>query len=207
MTKARKSDSHAARQSTLAPRQRILETAQRLFYREGIRSTGIDRIIAEAGVTKVTVYRHFPSKDVLIEAFLETRHDTWTANFRAMLDKYRDAQSPRERKAAPLYPLYKAVCDIIHETTFRGCAFANTVAEMGPTLPVVLEIARRHKDEMRDAIAALLPEGKSSTRIAQAATLAMDGTIVNAQTGGQAATDALAGLKTMLDALNRDVSG
>ncbi len=191
-------------QPALPARQRILETAERLFYGEGIRSTGIDRIIAEAGVTKVTVYRHFPSKDTLIEAFLETRHTTWTADFRAMLTKYRDAQSPRERKAAPLFPLYQAVSDIIHNAAFRGCAFANTVAEMGPTLPVVLEIARRHKDEMREAIAALLPESKSSARIAWAATLAMDGTIVNAQTGGQSATDALAGLKMMLETLGRE---
>eukprot|EP01031_Cornospumella_fuschlensis_P009142 gene9142-11228_t len=56
--------------STLPARDRILVTAHDLFYRDGIRATGIDRIIAESGVAKLTFYRHFPSKDELVKAFL-----------------------------------------------------------------------------------------------------------------------------------------
>ena len=59
--------------------ERILLTAHDLFYREGIRATGIDRVIAESGVTKVTFYRHFPSKNELILAFLAYRHERWMA--------------------------------------------------------------------------------------------------------------------------------
>ena len=54
-----------------SPRQRLLDTATRLFYAEGIRAVGIDRIIAEAGVAKATFYNHFPSKDDLVLAYIE----------------------------------------------------------------------------------------------------------------------------------------
>ena len=67
--------------NTLPARQRILLTAHDLFYQEGIRATGIDRIIKESGVTKVTFYRHFPSKNDLITAFLAYRHQQWLTWF------------------------------------------------------------------------------------------------------------------------------
>lgn len=60
-------------------RQRVLLTAYRLFYRDGIRATGIDRVIAESGTTKATFYRHFPSKNDLVSAYLVHRHDRWMA--------------------------------------------------------------------------------------------------------------------------------
>ncbi len=61
------------------PRERILLAAHDLFYRESTRATGIDRVIAESGVAKVTLYRHFPSKNDLICEFLEYRHLLWMA--------------------------------------------------------------------------------------------------------------------------------
>ena len=67
--------------STLPARERILVTAHELFYRDGLRATGIDRIIAESGVAKLTFYRHFPSKDALIRTFLDYRHERWMAWF------------------------------------------------------------------------------------------------------------------------------
>src|SRR5450830_347148 len=62
-------------------RDRLLRTAHDLFYRDGIRATGIDRVIAEAGVTKVTFYRHFASKYLLVRAFLDYRHGLWMGWF------------------------------------------------------------------------------------------------------------------------------
>ena len=73
---------------TLPARERVLATALALFYRDGIRATGIDRVIAEAGVTKVTFYRHFPSKDALVVAFLESRQERWMAWFRDALARH-----------------------------------------------------------------------------------------------------------------------
>ena len=65
--------------SQLPARERILVTAHALFYRDGIRATGVDRLIAESGVAKLTFYRHFPSKDDLVRAFLDYRHERWMA--------------------------------------------------------------------------------------------------------------------------------
>ncbi len=188
--------------ANLPPKQRILATAQRLFYREGIRSTGVDRIIAESGVTKVTFYRQFPSKDDLIQAFLEGRHAAWIVAFRDMLVRRREAQSPQDRRSAPLAPVHSAAQEIIYAPDFRGCAFANSVAEVGPSLPSIHAIASRHKQEVCEAIATLLPAQGDAAAIAWAATLALDGAIVNARADRASADSSLRGLRTLLDALS-----
>ncbi|WP_332119628.1 TetR/AcrR family transcriptional regulator [Azorhizobium caulinodans] len=187
----------------LPARDRILRAAQTLFYGHGVRATGIDRIIAEAGVTKVTVYRHFPSKDDLIRAYLVQRHDTWMAWFKAGLTAYRAAQSPTERRTRPLMPVLEVARDWFGAPTFRGCAFANAIAEVGESVASVAEIAARHKAELRDAIADLLPANAAAPGIAWAATLALDGAIMNAQTGAASIDAALQGLNDLLDALNQ----
>src|SRR3954470_24343514 len=78
--------------SALPARERILVTSHDLFYRAGIRATGIDRVIAASGVTKVTFYRHFPSKDDLVRAFLDHRHGLWMAWFVDALGRGRAQQ-------------------------------------------------------------------------------------------------------------------
>src|SRR5437667_11635438 len=73
---------------TSEARQRLLETADRLFYRDGIRAVGIDRIIAEAGVAKMSLYNHFPSKDDLILAVLKYREEGVLEFFRAAMERH-----------------------------------------------------------------------------------------------------------------------
>ena len=187
----------------LPAKERILRTAQQLFYQNGVRATGIDRVIAEAKVTKVTFYRHFPSKEDLIEAFLEGRHQSWIAWFRAAIAKSRGALTADERRHAPLSPVLSAARELFEASTFRGCAFANTVAEFGTTAPAILGIASRHKHEVCDVIATLLPSHEDAHDVAWAATLALDGAIVNAQRGGQSVAASLDGLQVLLDALAR----
>ena len=155
----------------LPARERILLTAHELFYREGIRATGIDRVIAESGVTKVTFYRHFPSKNDLIQAFLEHRHARWMAWFNDAL----------QRHGGGVAALVPALGEWLRDPGFRGCAFINSVGELGGTLPEVIDIARRHKQEMAEAIAGLLPPSRQRVRDAQALALAVDGAIVHAQ--------------------------
>ena len=188
--------------SLSSPRERILAIAEQLFYSEGVRATGIDRIIAEAGVTKVTFYRQFESKDALIEAFLTRRHSSWIETFKTQLSANRESQSAKQRRTAPLEPLLHTAVSIMRARSFRGCAFANTVAEVGVTLPSVRSIAVEHKREVCDAIAALLPPHRSKAQIAWAATVALDGALINAQTGGQSLEYALNGLETILNSLN-----
>lgn len=155
----------------LSARERILLTAHELFYREGIRATGIDRVIAASDVTKVTFYRHFPSKNDLILAFLEYRHQRWMAWFTDAL----------QRKGKGLKALVPALAEWFGAEDFRGCAFINSVGELGRTLPEVAVISRRHKQDMVAVIAALLPPSKQRDRDAQAIALAVDGAIIRAQ--------------------------
>ncbi|PKU24986.1 TetR/AcrR family transcriptional regulator [Telmatospirillum siberiense] len=185
----------------LSARDRILRAAQDLFYLHGVRATGIDRVIAEAGVTKVTFYRHFPSKDDLIRAYLRQRHETWIAWFKESLAASRASQSAADRRTQPLMPVLQVAREWFHASTFRGCAFANTVAEIGESVPSITGIALQHKQAVRDAIADLLPSDVAAAHMAWAATLALDGAIVNAQLGGSSTEAALLGLQHLLHAL------
>ncbi len=160
----------------LPPRERILLTAHELFYRDGIRATGIDRVIAESGVTKVTFYRQFPSKNDLIRAYLEYRHERWLSWFIEALQRHGSA-----RRNTGLNALVPTLAEWLRDDSYRGCAFINSVGELGSTLPEITEIARRHKQEITDVIASLLPPSRQRRQNAQAAALAMDGAIVRAQ--------------------------
>lgn len=171
-----------AERAALPPRERILQTAYALFYRDGIRATGIDRVIAESGVSKVTFYRQFPSKNDLILAFLTLRHERWMAWFS-------DALQRHGAKRPGLDALVATLGEWFASEDFRGCAFLNSVGELGHTLPEVLEVTRRHKADMARAIESLLPAGAGRKQIAAAAVLAADGAILHAQyePGAQAA--------------------
>lgn len=156
-------------------RERILLAAHELFYREGIRATGIDRVIAEADVAKLTFYRHFPSKNELVLAFLDYRHDCWVAWFNAALARH------RPHRGNALAALVPTVTEWLRDEQFRGCAFLNAVGELGGSLPEVVESCRRHKREMTAAIANLLPPSRQRLRQANAIAIAVDGAMVHAQ--------------------------
>lgn len=178
---------------SLPVRDRILLTAHNLFYREGIRATGIDRVIAESGVTKVTFYRQFPSKNDLILAFLALRHDRWMAWFKDALIRHGS-----ERQG--IRALVPTLAEWFAHEEFRGCAFINSVGELGGSLPAVVEMARRHKQDVADVVAGLLPPGRQRTRLAKALVLAMDGAIVQAQFQAESG-EVLKGLECLVIAL------
>lgn len=151
-------------------RERILLTAHDLFYRDGVRATGIDKIIAASGVTKVTFYRYFPSKDDLIRAFLALRHERWMTWFKDAL----------QRRGGNLDALCPALAEWFRDPGFRGCAFLNSVAELSGALPDVQKITSRHKDDMIAAIEALLPASPARRDKALALAVAVDGAITRA---------------------------
>lgn len=157
--------------SDLPARERILLTAHDLFYSHGIRATGIDRVIAESGVAKVTFYRHFPSKNDLIRAYLEYRHQRWLEWFKASI----------ERHGSDVKALVPVFAEWFQNKEFRGCAFINTVGELATSLPEVGDIARRHKEDMTSVIAGLLPASRDRDEQASALAVAVDGAIVRAQ--------------------------
>ena len=169
-------------------RERILQTAHDLFYLEGVRATGVDRVIAESGVTKVTLYRHYPSKNDLILAFLDYRHERWMAWFDAALRRHGD-------DVAALAP---ALREWFAHPQFRGCAFINTVAELGPALPAAGERARAHKRAMQARIADLLPDARAREARGRMLAVAVDGAFGRAARDGSP-DDALAALLAIVD--------
>src|SRR5215472_8932957 len=104
-------------------RQRILDTASGMFYRDGVRAVGIDAIIARSGVAKMSLYRNFPSKDALVAAWLEDRNDFfWQRWEQAEASR---GEEPRDRMEAVLDMIAAAVS----HRKWRGCPFLNTTTE------------------------------------------------------------------------------
>jgi AcrR family transcriptional regulator len=116
-------------------KDRILETADRLFYLQGIRAIGVDTIAAEIGISKRTLYNHFPSKDALIAAYLERR-----------FVKPRPSDKP---PAEQILGTFDALERRFAAKDFRGCPFVNAVAEMGAEDRSVREIAIAFKESRR----------------------------------------------------------
>lgn len=158
-------------------RERILLTAHELFYREGIRATGVDRVIAESGVAKLTFYRHFPSKNELVMTYLAQRHERWMEWFGNALVRHRPSHGLAWRALPP------ALAEWLGHKQFRGCAFINATTELGGALPEAADVCRQHKQAMVAAIAALLPPSRQRQRQSKAIAIAVDGAIVQAQSG------------------------
>lgn len=161
--------------AALAARERILRTAHDLFYRNGIRATGIDTIIKQAAVTKVTFYRHYPGKDVLILAFLDYRHRRWITWFSDTLANFSLSGLPLAQALAATLNQWFVSED------FRGCAFINSSMEYGDALPEVLKISVDHKKEMTEVIAQYLEPFSDKNQLAESIALLIDGAIVKAQ--------------------------
>src|SRR5690554_3207754 len=103
-------------------RDQLIEKAQELFYREGYHATGIDRILAESGVAKMTMYKHFKSKEELILAVLDARHEIMIQRLRERASKL----TPREA----LLAMFDGLHSMIHSRDqFCGCLFVNAAAE------------------------------------------------------------------------------
>src|ERR1700710_1028476 len=118
-----------------AMKERILETADRLFYLQGIRAVGVDTIAAEIGISKRTLYNHFPSKDALISAYLERRFV---------------APRPSEKPPAEqILGTFDSLERRFSAKDFRGCPFVNAVAELGSEDKSVRKIAIAFKESRR----------------------------------------------------------
>jgi len=116
-------------------KQRILETADRLFYLQGIRAVGVDTIAAEIGISKRTLYNHFPSKDELIAAYLAGRFNPVPASDKPPAEQILATFDSLERRFA--------------SKGFRGCPFVNAVAELGAADQSVRKIAIAFKESRR----------------------------------------------------------
>ena len=127
---------------TQPARERILDTAFRLFYAHGPRGVGVDTVIAESGVAKATLYKHFPRKDDLVLAYLDKVDQAWFGQLRAA------ARAAGDDPRAQLVGAFDALAMACRREGYHGCAFINTAAE-SPTGGDVHGRTVEHKNVVR----------------------------------------------------------
>jgi AcrR family transcriptional regulator len=128
-------------------RARILGSAYELFSRHGIRAVGIDRIIAEAHVAKATLYRHFPSKQALVIAFLDMRERRWTHEW---LEARTELLAPRPQDR--VLAVFDALDEWFHRSDYEGCSFINTLLEVDESDNPIHRAAVRHLGVLRETL-------------------------------------------------------
>jgi AcrR family transcriptional regulator len=133
--------------AALTPRDRLLETARRLFYTEGIHTVPVDRLVTEAGVTRATFYRHFPAKEDLVEAYLRATD----ADLRAAVAVALDKGSPQDSAAALLELIGQTACS----AGFRGCHFINASAEYPDSEDPIRVAVADHRAWFQDTVTRL----------------------------------------------------
>jgi AcrR family transcriptional regulator len=156
----------------LPARERILTTAGELFTAHGLRGVGIDRIIAESGVAKATLYAHFPSKDELAAAYLRRTDDSWRGRLRAAA--LAAGEDPRDQMVG----LFDAVTDSFARHGFHGCPFINAAAESAEgSLPHGTTV--EHKQTVRAWVREMAEAAGASdpAELALQLTLLLDGTL------------------------------
>jgi AcrR family transcriptional regulator len=160
-------------------RDRILDTAAELFYAHGFHAIGVDRVIEQAAVAKTTLYRHFPSKDDLIVAWLERTND----QFWSWLN---EAVSTGDTPAVQLLHLYDAVEQLATSPTCLGCAFQVTAAEFPEPTHPAHGVALDHKEAVRARLRDLAADAGAvdAAVLGDALLLLMDGAFAAARMYG-----------------------
>lgn len=163
-----------------AKRAHLQAVAWRLFYRDGFQRVGIDPILAESGIAKRTLYRHFRSKEELIVAVLAER----SGKIVAALDRAVAAAAPHPR--ARLLAVFDWLGAWFAEEDFRGCAFLRALGEFPDRRHPVHQAAWRFKEAVRRRLLRLARENqvREPTALAEALALLIDGAIVTAHATG-----------------------
>lgn len=162
-------------------RDHLVETALALFMRDGFHATGIDGILSQAGVAKMTLYNHFKSKDDLIVAALCLGGERFRHWFTQAVEA--KAENPRGR----LLALFGALDEWINQPDFSGCAFINAAAEYGRRDDPIKRAAAGHKHKIRDYVRGLAAEAGApdANALADGLNLLMEGAIVTAHVSGR----------------------
>jgi AcrR family transcriptional regulator len=162
-------------------RDRILESAYELFSQHGIRAVGIDRIVAESGVAKMSLYRNFASKQELVLAFLELREQRWTREWLEAAIDGSGELAGRER----VLGLFDLFDEWFHRPDFDGCSFINAMLEFREPADPIHQEAARQADVVKDIITRHLADAGAPDpeRLAYKLQTLMMGSIVSAFRG------------------------
>jgi AcrR family transcriptional regulator len=169
---------------TVGARQRILDTAYALFSQHGVRAVGVDRIVAESGVAKMSLYRHFPSKDALVLSFLQEREERWTNDWLG---------AEVERRGASPSARMLAIFDVFGEwfslADFEGCSFINVLLEFDDRGSAVHQASVDHLRNIRSFVSGLAADAgaRDPDALAHKWHILMKGSIVAAGEGDELA--------------------
>ena len=155
-------------------RERILETASELFYREGVRAVGVDTIVERSGVSKTSLYRLFDSKDALIAAFAAEKGRSFWAWWDDMEERHAD--DPR----ALLDGLLSGLAERIGHSAYRGCPFLNLATEFPDDTHPGRVAARSNKEELQARLAVIVAKlgARDPDRVASQISLLINGALV-----------------------------
>jgi AcrR family transcriptional regulator len=160
-------------------RERILDASYELFSQRGIRGVGVNEVIERAGVATATLYRHFPSKDRLVLAFLEMREQRWTRGL-VEAEAQRRGSDPEER----LLAIFDVFDEWFHRDDFEACSFINVLLEMGPQHPAG-DASVDYLDHIRSIVRRFADEAglRDTESFARSWHILMKGSIVSAAEG------------------------
>jgi len=160
-----------------AAAERILDTASKLFYQKGIRATGVDSIAAESGMTKMTLYACYGSKEELVRVYLARRDQRWREWLKEAVERRAHREGPRR----PLV-VFDALGERFADPEFRGCAFINAMAELDDREHPGYIAAAQHKAKVQDYVRTLLEESgyRDSGALARRFMVLIDGAMVTA---------------------------
>ncbi len=161
-------------------RDRILASAYELFSRRGVRAVGIEEVIERAAVAKATLYRHFPSKDDLVLAFLRRREEVWTHGW-VEAEARRRGASPEEA----LLAIFDLFDEWFHRRDFEGCSFVNVLLETANLDHPVGRASAEHLENIRTVLRSLAEDAglRDPESFARSFHILMKGAIVQAGEG------------------------
>jgi AcrR family transcriptional regulator len=167
-------------------RDRLLAAAAECFYNHGVNGTGIDAITAAAGVAKMSLYNNFASKDDLVLAYLQARHEEWLALYHRRLATAADARAG----IVAVFDAYVDHAEMAYQHGFRGCGLLNAAAELPAGAPG-RAVVRRHKEDVEALLAghiadldAVAPERVAS--LAEQLSFLLEGAVARAGLAGNA---------------------
>jgi len=160
--------------------EQLLDAAQELFYREGIRAVGVDAVVERAGVNKMSLYRRFASKDELVVAYLERMDDGFRRRFEASMAKH-----PGE----PAKQLVQAFEDLVKRASapdYRGCPFVNIACEFGDPAHPARQLVDRNKGYVMSRFLDIAQAAGADNpqELAESLALLVDGVYATSQTYG-----------------------
>ena len=160
-------------------RERILDAAYELFSRRGIQAVGVNEVTERAGVATATLYRHFPSKDKLVLAFLDLREQRWTKDL-IEAGAMRRGSNPEER----LLAIFDVLDEWFHRDDFEAGSFIKVLLELGPKHPAG-GASVRHLEQIRAIVRRLAEEAglRDTKTFARSWHILMKGSIISATEG------------------------